>query len=82
MRGRWPAGYSATDAADSADAEAWITTNEKAAGLVSTTSVAISVSRSRRPVSAWPAMYLAAANGVTVESAARAHGPAAGQDRQ
>jgi len=38
--------------------------------FVWTTSAAVSVTRSRRPVSAWPARYWRAANGVAVESAA------------
>ncbi len=49
----------------------WV--KENVAGSVSTTSLAVSVSRSFRPVSACPTMYRAAANGVAVESAALTH---------
>ena len=38
------------------------------AGWVSTTSAAVSVTRSRRPVSGCPGRYCRAANGVAVES--------------
>jgi hypothetical protein len=48
-----------------------MTRKENVAGLVSTTSAAVSVSFSLAAVSMCPTMYLAAANGVTVESAAR-----------
>ena len=45
-----------------------MTLNVNVAGWVSTTSAAVSVTRSRRPVSGCPGRYCRAANGVTVES--------------
>ena len=52
-----------------------MTLNVKSAGLVSTTSAAVSFSRRYFPVSAWPTMYRRAANGVAVRSAPRLHLP-------
>ena len=46
--------------------------------FVWTTSAAVSVTRSRRPVSAWPARYWRAANGVAVASAAARQWPPCG----
>ena len=54
-----------------ADALTWV--KENVAGSVSTVSLAVSTSRSCRPVSACPAMYRCAANGVAVVSAALTH---------
>ncbi len=45
-----------------------MTLNVNVAGWVSTTSAAVSVTRSRRPVSGCPGRYCRAANGVAVES--------------
>ena len=67
-----------TDAVVMVVTEARTTLNEKVAGSVSTTSVAVSVNFRRIPTSAWPTMYRLAANGVAVVSAAVTQCPPCG----
>ena len=66
LTGARPAGYGPATRRAVALAVARTTVNPEPARLVATTSVAVSVTRSRRPVSACPTWYRRAANGVAV----------------
>ncbi len=80
VRGGRCAGKARTAGPASRVTDRRITVKENVAGLVSTTAVAVSVTRRRLPTSACPTRYAAAANGVAVVSAAAVQPrPGAGQ---